>query len=293
MNKEYKLSGKSGGIWLIGILLGPLLAILVSIIYAYIDVYNPFIYFTLLVYLGYLFSIVLIQKLVIRIAKCRSTKSAYLYGTIVGFIAVYANWSTFLYVFLQRQGEGIALHDILLNPSAVFDFANIISETGWYEIFGFQVSGGLLWFIWIVELVGILVAGIIGGTTVMHEEVFCEDCNRWVEDIKLDLRLSIPEEYKNKPSYTGDIDTLTEFSIAEENESPHIRVNVHHCSKCNNLSTIDIDMIRLEKNDKGGIEEKDDDFSPVIIISKDQYKKITEMKGKQADNIDVILKKTV
>jgi hypothetical protein len=52
-------------------------------------------------------------------------------------------------------------------------------------------------------------------------------------------------------------------------------------------------MIRLEKNDKGEIEEKDEDFSPVIMISNDQYKKITEMEAKQAENIDALLEKTV
>lgn len=55
MNKEYKLSGKAGNLWLVGVLLGPTLAILLSIIYSYIDVYNPFIYLTIIVYIGYLF----------------------------------------------------------------------------------------------------------------------------------------------------------------------------------------------------------------------------------------------
>jgi hypothetical protein len=37
MNTEYKLSGKSGNIFIVGILLGPILVTLLSIIYAYID----------------------------------------------------------------------------------------------------------------------------------------------------------------------------------------------------------------------------------------------------------------
>jgi hypothetical protein len=275
MNQEYKLSGKSGNLWLIGILLGPFLAILLSIIYSYIDVYNPLVYFTIIVYLGYLFGIVLIQKLVIRIAKCRNTASSYIYGTMVGVFSVYANWSTFLYVLIQRYEDSIPLTEILLNPSTVLDLANMISVDGWYELFGFQVSGGLLWLIWVIEICGVLIAGIIGGYAVMHEEVFCENCNRWAEDIDFDLRLSITDESEINNSIKNDIGMLTEIPIAEKNESPHIKVNIHHCSQCNNLSTVDIDLIKLEENDKGEIEEKNEDFSPVILITNDLYKKFT------------------
>ena len=100
MNQEYKLSGKAGNLWLTGILIGPLFAILLSILYSYIIVYNPFIYLTILVYAIYLFCIFLVQKLVIRIAKCRSRASYFKYGALVGVFAVYINWCTFLFVLL-------------------------------------------------------------------------------------------------------------------------------------------------------------------------------------------------
>ena len=88
MNVEYKLSGKSGNIFFIGLLLGPIFIALLAIIYAYIDVYNPLVYFTFIVFLGLLFGIVLIQKIVIKLSKCRSETSALIYGTIVGLFGV-------------------------------------------------------------------------------------------------------------------------------------------------------------------------------------------------------------
>lgn len=280
MNQEYKLSGKSGNIFFIGIPLGTFLAILLSIIYAYIDVYNPFVYLTLIVYIGYLYGIILIQKLVIRIAKCRNKANSFIYGALVGVFAIYANWSTFLYVVFQKFfGESIPLSEILLNPSVVFNFANILSVDGWYEIFGFQVNGGFLWFIWIVEILGILIAGIIGGSAVLHEEVFCENCNRWAEDIDFDLRLSITDESKIESSIKKDIGILTEIPIAKWNESPYVRVNIHHCSQCDNLSTIDLDLIKRKKNDKGEIEEEDEDLSPVLLLKNDLYKKFIQIKN--------------
>ncbi|MDB9836464.1 hypothetical protein OAC51_06120 [Flavobacteriaceae bacterium] len=278
MNQEYKLSGKAGNLWLTGILIGPLLAILLSILYSYIVVYNPFIYLTILVYAIYLFCIVLVQKLVVRMAKCRSRASSFKYGALVGVFAVYINWCTFLFVLLQRYEDAIPLTEILLNPSEVFHLASSLSVDGWYSLLGFNVSGWFLWLIWIIEILGILAAGILGGSVVLHEKVFCENCNRWVEDIDLDLRLSIEDEDKIHSSIKNDIGLITEIPVVQKDKAAHIKVNIHHCSSCNNLSTVDLDLITLEENDKGEIQENEEDFSPVFLITNEQYKKFIDKK---------------
>tara|TARA_B110000879_G_scaffold168408_1_gene217978 strand:- start:1533 stop:2372 length:840 start_codon:yes stop_codon:yes gene_type:complete len=278
MNQEYKLSGKAGNLWLTGILIGPLLAILLSILYSYIVVYNPFIYLTILVYAIYLFCIVLVQKLVVRMAKCRSRASSFKYGALVGVFAVYINWCTFLFVLLQRYEDAIPLTEILLNPSGVFHLASSLSVDGWYSLIGFNVSGWFLWLIWIIEILGILAAGILGGSVVLHEKVFCENCNRWVEDIDLDLRLSIEDEDKIHSSIKNDIGLITEIPVVQKDKAAHIKVNIHHCSSCNNLSTVDLDLITLEENDKGEIQENEEDFSPVFLITNEQYKKFIDKK---------------
>ena len=278
MNQEYKLSGKAGNLWLTGILIGTLLAILLSILYSYIVVYNPFIYLTILVYAIYLFCIVLVQKLVVRMAKCRSRASSFKYGALVGVFAVYINWCTFLFVLLQRYEDAIPLAEILLNPSGVFHLASSLSVDGWYSLLGFNVSGWFLWLIWIIEILGILAAGILGGSVVLHEKVFCENCNRWVEDIDLDLRLSIEDEDKIHSSIKNDIGLITEIPVVQKDKAAHIKVNIHHCSSCNNLSTVDLDLITLEENDKGEIQENEEDFSPVFLITNEQYKKFIDKK---------------
>ena len=287
MNQEYKLSGESGTIWIVGIAMGSILAVLLSIVYAYIDVYNPFIYLTLLVYIGYPFGIVLIQKLVIRVSKCRNLTSAYIYGALVGLFALYANWCTFLFVLLQRYEETVPLTDLMLNPGLVYEMASLISVDGWYELFGSSISGWFLWLIWIIEAIGVILAGVIGGPSVMHEEVFCEDCNRWVEDIEFDLRLSATDESQITASLNDDISLLTNLPVSDRMETPHLRVNLHHCSECNNLSTADIDLMTLKQNDKGEIEEDHEDFSPVIILSKHQYQKFLDKKEEPVGVMEV------
>lgn len=278
MNQEYELSGKSGKIWLLGWLIGIPLAIIISIIYAYIDVYNPLVYLTAVAYVGYLYAIIIIQKMVVRFTRCRSKGASKIFGVIVGLFGVYANWVTFSYVLLQRYDAGMPFLELALSPGSVYSFASLIAVDGWYEMFGTSISGWLLWTIWIIEALGIFLAGMIGGSSVMHEEVYCEDCDRWAEDRDFDLRLSISDVDATQEAITNDIEKLLEFDVMGQMENPHLKVNLHHCSKCSNFSTIDIDLIALKEDDKGEISEDSTDFSPVFVLKKATFNAFLEKK---------------
>jgi hypothetical protein len=214
MNTEYKLSGKSGNIFIVGILLGPILVTLLSIIYAYIDVYNPIVYLTLLVFIGLLVGIFIVQKLVIRLSKCRSKGSSIIYGILTGLFGFYASWCTFLYVMFRKEDVPMELLDLMLSPSLVYEMAQSLSVDGYFTLLGGgTVKGGFLWFIWIVEAIGIIGAGALGGLAVIHEEIFCEDCNRWAEDINFDMRLAIDNKGITKEIIETDIEKILNFEI--------------------------------------------------------------------------------
>lgn len=278
MNTEYKLSGKSGNIFIVGILLGPILVTLLSITYAYVDVYNPIVYLTLLVFIGLLFGIIIVQKLVIRLSKCRSISSSIIYGIVTGLFGVYASWCTFLYVMFRKEDLPVELLDLMLSPSLVYEMAQSLSVDGYFTLFGATVKGGFLWFIWIVEAIGIIGAGALGGLAVMHEEIFCENCNRWAEDIDFDLRLAIENKDSAKKTIELDVTTILNYPIYTGTNTEHIKVNLHQCSKCHNTSTIDIDFMSYETNDKGEIKEKNEDFSKVYILNLNQIKQFLDKK---------------
>lgn len=279
MNTEFKLSGKSGNIFIVGILLGPILVTLLSIIYAYIDVYNPIVYLTLLVFIGLLFGIIIIQKFVIRLSKCRSKGSSIIYGILTGLFGVYASWCTFLYVMFRKEDIPVELFDLMLSPSLVFELAQSLSVDGYYTLFGATVKGGFLWFIWILEAIGIIGAGALGGSAVMHEEIFCEDCNRWSEDLNFDMRLAIDNKDVTKEIIETNIEKILIFNKHDNSNSEHIKVNLHQCSKCQNTSTIDIDLMTYETNDKGEVKEKNEDFSSVYVLSTNQFKLFVNKKN--------------
>jgi hypothetical protein len=271
MNTEYKLSGKSGNIFIVGILLGPILVTLLSIIYAYIDVYNPIVYLTLLVFIGLLFGIIIVQKLVIRLSKCRSKSSSIIYGIVTGLFGVYASWCTFLFVMFRKEDLPVELLDLMLSPSLVYEMAQSLSVDGYFTLFGATVKGGFLWFLWIVEAIGIIGAGALGSLAVLHEEIFCEECNRWVEDLNFDMRLAMESKDVTKEIIETDIVKILNFDKLDNPNSEHIKVNIHQCSKCQNTNTIDIDLMTFETNDKGEVKEKNEDISSVYVLSTNQF----------------------
>lgn len=90
----------------------------------------------------------------------------------------------------------------------------------------------------------------------MHEEMFCEEWNRWAEEVTLDQNsgLSYEDKTKAEDAIRNDINQLLSLPFA--NSDPYMRVNLHHCIKCQNFSTIEIDLITTEINKKEEFEEK-------------------------------------
>lgn len=113
----------------------------------------------------------------------------------------------------------------------------------------------------------------------MHEEVFCEDCNRWAEDLNFDLRLAIDDKDTAKGHIDTDIEKILSFPKLENPTSEHIRVNLHQCSKCQSTNTIDVDLMSCETNDKGEVEEKNEDFSNVFVLSTNQFNLLVNKKN--------------
>lgn len=279
MNTEYKLSNKSGTIWILGPLIGFPASFLLSIIYAYIDVYNPLVYLAILVYLGYLFGIFMLHFIIVKVSKCRNKTASIIFGAILGVFTIYTNWVCFIYAFSQKMGGELFFSEVL-NPETLWLFMNIIAVDGWYSLFGTTISGGVLWAIWGIEALGILGVGLAAGSYSMHESVFCENCNHWTDDINFDLRLSMQDDpEKVQTAIKENIELLLEIPVISEGENPHIRLNINHCQHCHATSTLDIDLIKYKQNDEGEIEEDEEDFSPVFVLTEDLYQKFLQRKA--------------
>jgi hypothetical protein len=118
----------------------------------------------------------------------------------------------------------------------------------------------------------------------MHEEVFCEECNKWAEDLNFDMRLAVDNKDLTKEIIESNVEKILNFDKLENPNTEHIKVNIHQCSKCQNTNTIDIDFITYKTNDKGEVEEKNEDFSSVYILSTNQLNLFVNKKNEPTHN---------
>jgi len=270
MNKEYKLSGKSGNIILISPLLGPILLFVICFIYAYVSVYNPIIYLSILVFVGLLLGMLATLFLVVHVSKCRSVRSAIINGTVLGLFTIYLSWCTFLYAMLRHSDIPVKLFDLLLNPGQVLEWANTLSVKGYYSILDEPTAGGALWTIWFLEAFIILIAGILGGKFTLHEKIFCEKCHTWAKDTEINLLLEVTSTEEVKTMIESDVNKLLNLEKYENSGDTHLKVNIHQCEKCKHSSTLDVDLISYEIDPKGKVKENKEDFSLVYEISQSQ-----------------------
>jgi hypothetical protein len=100
----------------------------------------------------------------------------------------------------------------------------------------------------------------------MHEEVFCENCNRWAENLDFNLPLTIEDKDFARKLIESDVTKLLELPVHTDSNSDHLKVNLHQCSKCSNTCTIDVDYLSYSTSDKGEIKEKSEDISKVYVL---------------------------
>ena len=103
-------------------------------------------------------------------------------GFATGAIGLYTSWAAFLSLMPtapSRLGD-IGYLGYLASPTAIAEGIRATSESGWYSIFGWEVSGSL----WLGS-VGVEAVFIVVGSTAIaldaSSKVYCEACDRWCD----------------------------------------------------------------------------------------------------------------
>ncbi len=85
------------------------------------------------------------------------------------------------------------------------------------------------------------------------------------------LSLSVPQdESVLHRSINGEVELLLQLPVAEQYESPQLRMNLKACQSCKKTSTLDFDMVTYTQDDDGDWDDDSEDLSPVFILSNEQ-----------------------
>jgi hypothetical protein len=120
-----------------------------------------------------------------------------------------------------------------------------------------KVDGWLLVGFWIGE--GICVAGIAVALARSDANVpFCESCQEWTKSEQGLLRLAASgAEREWQELLAGDLPALAVFERALSTMSPHVRLDLARCPKCEHSNFVSLTAVTITKDKKGNDKTKE------------------------------------
>lgn len=268
MNDDFKFYALSGKIdfsaTILGMLFGIVGAIPLSFVYAYVVRYIPIVYLNFLISFGYLAGVYFAYKFGEKIGHNRNRPVSFISAALMGLICLYIAWAAFLFVLFKHR---VPYFKILLNPQGAWNATLKVAEHGWFSIKSLQVKGVVYYIFLIIEalvyVVGFALVGTIG-----KDDIFCENCNKWLDPIRLPEKIDpviIPQ--LQSIAQTGNLHFPTELQLT--NASPYIVFSTTICDTCDNLKLLTAKQYSLEADENNNLQEKEGQtFFENLIVSK-------------------------
>ncbi|MEW4530869.1 YrzE family protein [Maioricimonas sp. JC845] len=224
---------------------GGLVAIVLSFVYAVIDYYNPFIYFT--------FIATAILGAAIggavhwggNAGAVRNRGFRLIVGIACGLIGVYFSWVWFIFILAEWNAEAI-----ILDPLQMANLIQFLAANGVWEIQGQQPTGMALYAVWLIE------AGMIFGIAAMTAgqalQPYCEPCGRWTEAV--DEVLFLPKT--DVPALQADLEeeryeALDKLAEEEVDRSDCLSVTVQKCPECDESNFLSVGHLTVTQSKEG------------------------------------------
>lgn len=194
MEKKYSLSGVAPitGV-IVSFFYGIISAVFFSLIYIVINKVIPNIWFAAISAGLFGFAIGSSINIGLKFGKIRNMKVALIIAAFSGLMAVYTQWVIFDVLILSEKGFTFNLDSqdikfllqdfifVFSHPNILVEDIKIFNEIGTFSIEKSDtVSGILLWFVWIGEVLIILVPTIFIVKNGVVSEPFSEVSNSWM-----------------------------------------------------------------------------------------------------------------
>ncbi|PWS32134.1 hypothetical protein [Pedobacter paludis] len=199
----------SGTVPIAGIITAVVISLITSIgltiAYIALQWFIPFIYFNFFITFGLGFCIPLGVNLGLGIGKVRSPKTATILATICALFVFYAQWVLFISLMYNASGSmgggtwvrsSFNLDGFLYafsHPEIIFKAILELNEVGTISIKHNIISGGFLWFIWVIEAVLIIFIPMLMASSGKASQPFSEQNNKWMKKRDLDGKIKFVE----------------------------------------------------------------------------------------------------
>jgi len=258
---------------------------LLSFIYAYINVYNPLSgYVNFFLMIGFILGLVLILTGSLWFSNIRNLPVATAFGVLTGCTAVYMDFVAFEYVLVNSKyfkGE-IDLLPLVFNPSDVWEMACAIAEKGWYTIHlyysgeDFMPRGIILWICWTIEALCVFGLAVKEGAfSMIRQEVFCEKCKEWTNNLEniLTFKFANEDELKDRLK-KQDSSVLNDVKRVEKRDPISYRCDLHLCETCKKMFTLTLTKISKTRDKKDNKKTKEKTIFRNLIINQNVFEDI-------------------
>jgi len=235
------------------VLAGLAAAAIGGLVYAFLAYWLSWGPLRVLLMLGYSFGVGIALAVVANRGNIRSP----LFNTVVGLVSV------MLGMWVYWGGYDVARHGMAVAPTA-WTPAGLerngaeLFEKGSFTMKRRQtIKGWLLVIVWVAE--GVCVTGIIVATARSDaQRPFCETCLEWTNAEKGLMYLAADG---NEPTWqevlAGDLTALAVFARAFEHTSPHVRLDLARCPKCEHSNFVSLTAVTITTDKKGNDKTKE------------------------------------
>lgn len=280
----YEHSGQIGVVGpVLMVVFGAVACVVLGAAYGYLTWYNPFVYINFLASIGYGALCGVAAGTGGRWAKLRSAGFAALVGLLVGLFALYTGWVAWFYALSEQS------YLAPLDPDGVFGIFDAMAEVardGAWTMFGYTPTGGTLYAIWVAEAVIIVVCALAGAAMKVDasDNTFCDRCNRWAEDLYTSplltdvLSAGTLKAALERRDY-GPLFALKTV-ISPDVPGSYTRVSVQGCTICRDFFCLDVERVKLAKDDDGDRDEKTSHLIDNLLINEALRDKLQQRFGR-------------
>ena len=225
----------------------------ISYFYSLLIEFMPFIYFNLIIVILYGYTISLIVNMFSRFFKIRNKKKTIALTLLVGLIAIYEQWISYLYIITSEDvtlSFDIKTHfGMLLRPDYLFFEILELNKFGAWELFSILFKGSTLWLIWFLEILMTLIASYFGILNIKNPP-FSENDNKWYKKHTLNsdfepiiLKKKFIEEYQKNPF-------IAICSLGKSNFTRYSKIYIYS-SESETRNLISIENVLVTENGSG------------------------------------------
>lgn len=264
--EKYKESGRVDFTGILLLLISMLLtSVVLGFAYAYAIHYIPVVYFNIACVMGVGYIISGVMKRVSKYGKVRNRIITTGVSFITAILTVYIQWIVWLKIVFEGE--------LFWKPLDVYNAILYVLPYGTWSIGTSDINGVLLGAVWVAEACTIIGIPLF---TSKIEELYCEECNSWVDNEKyIKYSLTSNLESIKKEFEHGNFEVLNtiEKLDADYCES-HILLKFGICSECSGLAYASLNNVTIEYNKKGEMKNKNKALVKTVVISKQKYNEL-------------------